>query len=53
MPPLSMVDDCLSVTECGNETILMNAIINAKIETKKLRLSSDKCYMLHISNKKG
>ena len=27
-------------------------IINAKMDTKKLRLSSDKCYLLHISNKR-
>ena len=44
IPPLNMMDDCLSITECGNDTLMMNAIINAKIETKKLRLSCDKCF---------
>ena len=53
IPPLNMMDDCLSITECGNETLLMNAIINAKIETKKLRLSSDKCFLLHIEKRRS
>ena len=32
--PLSMVDDLLSVTECGEQAVRMNAYINAKIELK-------------------
>ena len=29
----------------------MNAILNTKIESKKLRLSKDKCFQMHISKK--
>ena len=32
IPPLSMVDDVLSITKCGLATIESNSILNAKIE---------------------
>ena len=51
IPPLSMVDDVLSITKCGLATIEANSILNAKIESKKLRMSKDKCSKMHISKK--
>ena len=33
------------------ETIESNSMLNAKIESKKLRLSKDKCNKMHISKK--
>jgi hypothetical protein len=35
VPPLSMCDDVASVSRCGIESIKTNAIITAKIESKK------------------
>ena len=53
IPPLQMVDDILVVSKCGVQAVFMNAILNAKIEEKKLRLSYDKCNFIHISKKKN
>ena len=50
-PKLTMIDDLLGVTTCIVEAIKLNAILNVKIESKKLRFSSDKCYKLHIGKK--
>ena len=49
VPPLAMIDDILGITNCNEEAIELNSIVNVKIETKKLRLSEDKCYKIHIS----
>ena len=46
-----MIDDILGISNCGDESIELNAIINSKIEMKKLRLSDDKCYKIHICKK--
>ena len=45
---LAMIDDVLGMASCGDDSIELNAIINAKMETKKLRLSDDKCFKIHI-----
>ena len=49
---LAMVDDVLTVNECHTDSVEANAIINAKMELKKLRLSKDKCYQIHIGKNK-
>ena len=51
VPSLAMIDDVLGMSACGDNSLELNAIINAKIETKKLRLSGDKCYKMHICKK--
>ena len=51
VPGLSMVDDLVGVTTCSDEAVKLNAIINVKIESKKLRFSNTKCFKLHIGNK--
>ena len=43
-----MIDDVLGMATCGDDSIEMNAVINAKMESKKLRLSEDKCFKIHI-----
>ena len=53
VPALSMVDDVIGITTCSDEAVKLNAIINVKMESKKLRLSQDKCFKLHISKKKN
>ena len=47
--PLALIDDCLGISLCGTDAVEMNAILNTKIDAKKLRLSTDKCTHMHIS----
>ena len=51
IPSLAMIDDVIGMSSCGDDSIELNAMINAKIEIKKLRLSEDKCYKIHICKK--
>ena len=51
VPSLAMIDDLLGMSACGDASIELNAIINAKIENKKLRLSEEKCYKIHMCKK--
>ena len=48
VPPLSMIDDIASFSECGFESVKTNVIVNAKIESKKLELGPAKCFKIHI-----
>ena len=50
--PLTMVDDILSITNCGMESVMANAFINSQIEQNKLTLNTNKCHKLHLGNKK-
>ena len=43
-----MIDDIISFTECVTESLKTNALINAKIEAKKLELGPSKCFNIHI-----
>jgi hypothetical protein len=52
VPPLAMVDDLLSVTEFGLESVKANGFLNAKTNIKKLQFGGDKCKKLHIGKKK-
>ena len=42
-----MVDDIVCVST-SDKTQIMNEVINTLIERKKLKLSKDKCFQLHI-----
>ena len=53
IPSLAMIDDVMGMAHCGDASIELNAIINAKMESKKLRLGEDKCFKLHICKKGG
>ena len=53
VPPLLMVDDILTVSKCSSTSIALNATVNAFIENKKLRLSHDKCSVIHVGRKTG
>ena len=48
IPALAMIDDVMGMASCGDNSIEMNAIINSKMEIKKLRLSEEKCFKIHI-----
>ena len=43
IPPLAMVDDLLSISECGLESVKINAFLNSKTNIKKLQFGGDKC----------
>ena len=49
---LGMVDDNLSISECGTKSVQKNAVINSFIDTQRLTLSKDKSVVLHIGNEK-
>ena len=51
VPGLAMIDDVMGLATCGDQSLELNAIINSKMEHKKLRLSEDKCYKIHICKK--
>ena len=53
VPPLSLVDDVLTVSSCGIKTSEVNTMVNAKIESKQLTLGGDKCFKLHIGKNKS
>ena len=54
LPPLAMIDDIAAITKSGVQSIIMNAKINAKIESKRLELGKQKCIDMHIGkHKKG
>ena len=50
--PLEMIDDILTITKCQDEsTVIMNAEVNAFIESKKLKLNETKCGRIHVGRK--
>ena len=48
IPPLSMVDDVLCVSECGFQTTMTHSYIKLKTDSKKLQFGAQKCKKLHV-----
>ena len=48
IPPLGMIDDVISINECGAKAIKMNALIQNKVNCKRLTLGPSKCFHMHI-----
>ena len=49
IPPLQMIDDVASFAICGStQAIVTNAIVNAKMDSKKLTLGPKKCFNIHV-----
>ena len=48
IPVLTFIDDAISVTECGPNSVKMNAYMQSKVDTKKLELGHSKCFKMHI-----
>ena len=46
--PLGMVDDLLTISECGFKTNLVNQFINHKTGSKRLQFGPSKCIKMHI-----
>ena len=53
IPPLGMIDDIASFSLSGVDSVKTNAIINAKIESKKLEFGPAKCFTIHIGSKES
>ena len=55
--PLSMVDDLLGISSCGQKSLSLNTFINTQIELKKLKFHTPdkegktKCHKLHIGTR--
>ena len=52
VPPLAMIDDLLSISKSGKDSVLLNAFLNVKTNMKKLQYGEDKCFKLHIGQEK-
>ena len=50
VPPLGMVDDELTVAQCGMQSTLTNVVMNNFTESKKLQFGVKKCNKMHIGN---
>ena len=48
VPPLGMIDDISGIAKCQEKSVILNSIINAKIESKKLEFNWKKCKNMHI-----
>ena len=48
VPALGMIDDVVALSRCGVDSIISNAIINNKMEMKRLELGPSKCFQIHI-----
>ena len=52
IPPLLMIDDAIAVSQCGPDSVIVNALIQSKVEMKNLRLGHSKCFQMHVGNNK-
>ena len=52
IPPLSMIDDLVCVSQCGPLSSMMNGFINCKTNSKKLAFGVNKCKKLHVGKTK-
>ena len=48
VPPLSFIDDVLGITKCSVSGVELNALIQSKMNHKKLQLSQEKCFKMHV-----
>ena len=51
IPPLSMVDDVVCISECGFKSAMVNAYIQCKTNSKKLQFGASKCKKIHVGKK--
>ena len=48
IPPLTMVDDVMCISECGFKSVMVNSYMESKTSSKKLQFSTSKCKKIHI-----
>ena len=53
IPVLTFIDDAISVTDCGPNSVKVNACVQSKVDTKRLELGVKKCFKMHIGNRKS
>ena len=53
IPPLSFVDDIITVSKCGIKAVETNAIVQTKIEGMQLELRHTKCFQMHVGKFKN
>ena len=39
---LGMIDDTLDISECGNQSVVKNVVLNSFVENQRLQLSHEK-----------
>ena len=49
---LGLIHDNLGISECGNNSVAKNAIINSFVETQRLEMHMDKTKVIHVGNVK-
>ena len=52
VPPLAMIDDLITVTECRYKSTMANSYLNSKTAVKKLQFGIEKCHKMHVASKK-
>ena len=48
IPPLLMIDDAIAISECGPDSVKVNALIQRKVDMKNLKLGHSKCFKMHV-----
>ena len=51
IPPLAMVDDLVCISQCGINSVKINAFLNVKTNPKKLQFGVSKCHKMHVGSK--
>ena len=51
IPPLALIDDVLTISDCGINSVFMNAAVQSKVNNKRLELGHKKCSKMHIGGK--
>ena len=52
VPALGFIDDVAGISECNHNSVILNAVVNAKVESKKLQFNLKKCVNMHIGPNK-
>ena len=52
IPALALIDDILTISDCGTDSIFMNASVQSKVNNKRLELSHQKCFKMHVGGSK-
>ena len=48
IPALAMIDDLLTITKCGINSVVMNGLVQSKMDTKRFELGAAKCFQMHV-----
>ena len=48
IPPLSLIDDVIAISECSTNSIEVCATVKTKFEGKQLEFGAKKCHQIHV-----